>query len=55
MPRPEEIWNLLHDGSIDEVHGGVPGDVTMRISIDYLTQRMVVRPSVSQRPGNPFG
>jgi hypothetical protein len=40
MDNPEEIWNLLHDGGIAGVHGVVPGDVTLRIEIDYLTRTM---------------
>ena len=40
MENPEEIWNLLHDGSIVGVRGVVPGDVTVRVEIDYLTRIM---------------
>jgi hypothetical protein len=40
MQDPEEIWNLLHDGSIERVAGSVPGDLTLQVSIEYLTDRM---------------
>lgn len=40
MDNPEEIWNLLHDGGIASVSGVVPGDLTLRVEIDYLTQIM---------------
>ncbi len=40
MDNPEEIWNLLHDGGIASVRGVVPGDLTLRVEIGYLTQIM---------------
>jgi hypothetical protein len=40
MDNPEEIWNLLHDGGIASVRGAIPGDLTLRVEIDYLTQIM---------------
>ena len=40
MELPEEIWNLLHDGSIADLRGTVPGDLTLRVEIEYLTRRM---------------
>jgi len=40
MENPEEIWNLLHDGGIAAVWGAVPGDLTLRVEIDYLTRIM---------------
>ncbi|HEU0153960.1 MAG TPA: hypothetical protein VFQ84_11525 [Arenimonas sp.] len=29
-------WGCLHDGSLDEAHGAVPGDVSLLVSIPYL-------------------
>lgn len=40
MEHAEEIWNLLHDGTVTEVRGVVPGDLTFRVEIDYLTSTM---------------
>jgi hypothetical protein len=40
MDNLEEIWNLLHDGGIAAIRGVVPGDLTLRVEIDYLTQIM---------------
>jgi hypothetical protein len=37
MSHAEEIWNLLHDGGITDVEGEVPGDVTLRVEISYIT------------------
>ena len=34
-----DIWNVLHDGSILEVSGTVPGDVQMAVWIEYLRNR----------------
>ena len=36
-PRAE-IWNVLHDGSIDSIAGTVPGDIEMRVGILYLRE-----------------
>lgn len=32
------IWNILHDGSLAEAKGCVPGDVHVRVEIPYLRQ-----------------
>lgn len=34
-----DIWNLLHDGTITEITGVVPGDVHLAIEIGYLRER----------------
>jgi len=34
-----DIWNVLHDGTIVEATGAVPGDVRLNIDIDYLRRR----------------
>lgn len=34
-----DIWNVLHDGTIIEAAGVVPGDVRLTIAIDYLRSR----------------
>lgn len=36
-PRAE-LWNVLHDGGITAIVGTVPGDVEMRVSIQYLRE-----------------
>ena len=33
------LWNLLHDGSIENIEGSVPGDVSLHVSIRYLRNR----------------
>jgi hypothetical protein len=33
-------WNTLHDGSIEQIDGAVPGDVHVRIGIAYLCEKL---------------
>lgn len=33
-----EVWKYLHDGSIVQIDGSVPGDVTVYVSINYLAK-----------------
>lgn len=33
-----EIWEFLHDGSLEQVDGIVPGDISLHISIPYLRE-----------------
>jgi hypothetical protein len=30
------FWQYLHDGSIERIDGAVPGDLVVRVSIEYL-------------------
>ncbi|MCB0353175.1 MAG: hypothetical protein KDD64_06600 [Bdellovibrionales bacterium] len=32
------IWSLLHDGKITDLVGGLPGTVTVSVSIPYLSE-----------------
>lgn len=41
------LWNMLHDGSITDVEGSVPGDVTVAVEIEYLR-------SMLPEPGTRF-
>lgn len=34
-----DYWNILHDGYIVGVRGGVPGDVSLDVEINYLRER----------------
>ena len=34
-----DIWNLLHDGSIEGASGSVPGTVRLEIDIQYLREK----------------
>lgn len=34
-----EIWNLLHDGTIAQISGSLPGRVEIAIEIEYLRQQ----------------
>jgi hypothetical protein len=34
-----DIWNVLHDGTLLEISGDVPGDLRLSIEIDYLRER----------------
>jgi len=31
-----DLWNILHDGTIAQIRGKVPGDIRLRIEIEYL-------------------
>lgn len=33
------IWNLLHDGSIVQISGSLPGQIQVAVDIEYLRQR----------------
>ena len=33
-----EFWGFFHDGVIDRISGSVPGDVIVKIEIEYLRQ-----------------
>jgi hypothetical protein len=37
-PRPldPDLWNVLHDGSIEAISGSVPGEVQLTVAIPYL-------------------
>jgi hypothetical protein len=41
-----QLWNLLHDGYIEQLAGAVPGEIGITVSIEYLRQRF---------PGNGDG
>ena len=34
-----DVWNVLHDGSIDALSGTVPGTLQIDVSIEYLRER----------------
>lgn len=34
------IWNILHDGSLAEAKGSVPGDIRVRVEIPYLCRML---------------
>ncbi len=38
-PLVPDLWNVLHDGGIDEISGSVPGDVRLVVDIEYLRKR----------------
>jgi hypothetical protein len=34
------VWNTLHDGSIQSIAGAIPGDVAVRVQIEYLCEKL---------------
>ena len=34
-----DLWNVLHDGTVDRVEGDVPGTVRLTVSCEYLRER----------------
>ena len=41
MDEHLDIWNVLHDGSIERIDGAVPGELRVRVGIAYLTERLI--------------
>lgn len=35
-PLNPDLWNVLHDGSIDSISGSVPGEISLSVGISYL-------------------
>ncbi|MEM7781914.1 MAG: hypothetical protein AAF623_00945 [Planctomycetota bacterium] len=33
------IWNVLHDGCIEQIDGNLPGEIRIVVSIEYLRER----------------
>ncbi|MEM9808096.1 MAG: hypothetical protein AAF959_22750 [Cyanobacteria bacterium P01_D01_bin.56] len=33
-----EIWNILHDAFISEINGKIPGDLCLKVEIEYLCE-----------------
>ena len=31
-----DLWNILHDGTIAQIRGTVPGDIRLKVEIEYL-------------------
>lgn len=34
----QDLWNVLHDGTIDSISGTVPGEIQLRVGITYLRE-----------------
>lgn len=34
------IWNTLHDGYIVDIDGSIPGDISLKVEIEYLANRL---------------
>lgn len=34
------LWNILHDGSINQIRGSVPGELTIQVDIQYLCEEL---------------
>ncbi|WP_395009381.1 hypothetical protein [Undibacterium sp.] len=32
----QDVWGLFHDGILAKINGGVPGDLTIQLQIEYL-------------------
>jgi hypothetical protein len=34
------FWNTIHDGCIEAISGNVPGDITLKVGIEYLCKQL---------------
>jgi len=34
------FWNTIHDGCIEAISGTVPGDITLKVGIEYLCKQL---------------
>ncbi len=35
-----DMWNVFHDGTIEQIQGHVPGKLQLQISVEYLRERI---------------
>ena len=40
MKKDYQIWNTLHDGALVEIQGDVPGDLRVKVEIEYLANKL---------------
>ena len=40
MKLDYQIWNILHDGALVEIQGDVPGDLKIKVEIEYLANKL---------------
>lgn len=39
LPLDSALWNALHDGYVEAIEGGLPGDIRLGVAIEYLRER----------------
>jgi hypothetical protein len=39
------VWGALHDGTIEAVHGAVPGDVTLKVDLECVLEHLPTKAS----------
>ena len=40
MKQDYNIWNILHDGALVSLQGDVPGDLKIKVEIEYLANKL---------------
>ncbi len=40
MKEDYQIWNILHDGGFVDIQGNVPGELTIKVEIAYLANKL---------------
>lgn len=40
MKKDYQIWNILHDGALVELQGKTPGDIKIKVKIEYLANKL---------------
>ena len=40
MKQDYQIWNILHDGALVDLQGSIPGELRIKIKIEYLANKL---------------
>jgi len=40
MKRDYQIWNVLHDGALVDIEGNAPGDIRIKVKIEYIANKL---------------
>ena len=40
MKQDYQIWNILHDGALVKIQGDVPGELKIKVEIEYLANKL---------------
>lgn len=41
MKKDYKIWNVLHDGALVNIQGNAPGDIIIKIKIEYIANKLI--------------
>jgi len=40
MKKDYQIWNILHDGALVDLQGNIPGELNIKVEIEYLANML---------------